>query len=84
MSSNKYTLDRFEGEYAVFLKHPDETENLLIHCTELHDHFTEGDIVQISIIDDKYKIEPLQEETTNQREKVQQLLDKLKNKNSRQ
>ena len=35
MSSNKYTLDRFEGDYAVFLKRPDETEQLLIHRNDI-------------------------------------------------
>lgn len=79
MNSNKYTLDRFEKDYAVFLKYPDETENLLIRCTELHDPIQEGDIVHISIIGDNYKIEPFKEETANQKEKVRQLLEKLKN-----
>lgn len=82
MNSNKYTLDRFEQDYAVFLKHPDETENLLISCTELQDPIQEGDIVHISIIGDHYKIELLKEETANQKEKVRQLLEKLKNNRS--
>ena len=82
MNSNKYTLDRFEQDYAVILKHPDETENLLISCTELQDPIQEGDIVHISIIGDHYKIELLKEETANQKERVRQLLEKLKNNRS--
>ena len=80
MNSNKYTLDRFEGDFAVFLKYPDETASLQIHRSDLNEKLNQGDIVRISLIDDRYQIEPLLEETTNQREKVQQLLNELKNK----
>ena len=79
MNSNKYTLDRFEGDYAVFLKYPNETESLLVPCSDLNDKVNQGDIVNILVKENTYKIEPLIEETTNQKEKVQQLLDKLKN-----
>lgn len=78
MNSNKYTLDRFEGDYAVFLKYPNETESLLVHKSELKDNVKEGDIVKISVIEDKYEIESLKEETTNQRDKISKLLDQLK------
>lgn len=78
MNSNKYTLDRFEGDYAIFLKYPDEIENLQIHCSDLKLQLNQGDIVNISVIDDKYVIEPLKKETTNQKEKVRQLLERLK------
>lgn len=78
MNSNKYTLDRFEGDYAVFLKYPNETESLLVHKSELKDNVKKGDIVKISVIEDKYEIESLKEETTNQRDKISKLLDQLK------
>ena len=78
MNLNKYTLDRFEGDYAVFLKTPNETEILQIHCSDIKVKLKQGDIVNISSIEDKYEIEPLVEETTNQKEKVRRLLEQLK------
>lgn len=80
MNSNKYTLDRFEGDYAVFLKYPNETESLLVRSSELNDKVKKGDIVNISVKEDKYKIEPLVEETMNQKERISQLLEQLKNR----
>ena len=79
MKLNKYTLDRFEGGFAVFLKYPSETESLLVPCSEMHDSLDEGDIVSISTLNGTYKIEQLENETTNQRDKVQSLLEQLKN-----
>ncbi|MER2078565.1 DUF3006 domain-containing protein [Psychrobacillus psychrotolerans] len=78
MNSNKYMLDRFEGDYAVFLKTPNETEILQILCSDIKVKLKQGDIVNISSIEDKYEIEPLVEETTNQKEKVRRLLEQLK------
>ncbi len=78
MNSNKYTLDRFEGDYAVFLKTPNETEIFQILCSDIKVKLKQGDIVNISSIEDKYEIEPLVEETTNQKEKVRRLLEQLK------
>lgn len=78
MNSNKYTLDRFEGDYAVFLKYPNETESLQIHSSDLKTKLNEGDIVNISVIEDKYEIEPLVEETTNQKKRINRLLEQLK------
>ena len=60
MSSNKYTLDRFEEDYAVFLKRPDETEQLLIPRNAIQVKVKEGDIVQIDGSGDSYKIEVLE------------------------
>lgn len=78
MNSNKYTLDRFEGDYAVFMKYPHETESLQIHSSDLKLKLNQGDIVSISVIDDKYEIEPIKEETMKQKEKVRKLLEQLK------
>lgn len=79
MNSNKYTLDRVEGELAVFLKYPNETERLHIPISELDEEVKEGDIVLISIENDTYKVERLVADTEKQREKVRGLLEKLKN-----
>ncbi|WP_144511867.1 DUF3006 domain-containing protein [Bacillus sp. FJAT-22090] len=81
MNSNKYTLDRYEGNSAVFLKYTDETDRLHIHRSEINEGLKEGDIVCISLVDGMYKIERLVEETQRQHEKIQGLLEKLKKQN---
>lgn len=81
MRSNKYTLDRFDGEYAVFLNHPNETERLLIARDKIKVPLEEGDIVSITVLGDTYKIEFHEKETTDQRDKIQSLLEQLKNGN---
>ncbi|ATP41795.1 hypothetical protein CSE16_18105 [Solibacillus sp. R5-41] len=78
MSYHKYTLDRFDGEYAVFLKRPDETEKLLIQRTEILVALQEGDIVRIQEDGEKYLIEVLQEEINAQKDRIQQLMKQLR------
>lgn len=80
MNYNKYTLDRFDGDYAIFLKHPDETEQLLIHHAEIPPELKEGDIVSIEDDGFDYTINLLQEETENQKQRVNNLLQQLRNK----
>lgn len=80
MNYNKYTLDRFDGEYAIFLKRSNETEQLLIHHTEIPSELKEGDIVSIQDDGFDYKIELLREETANQKQRVNNLLQQLRNK----
>ena len=66
MSSLKYTLDRYERDYAIFLKANDETVQKIIHRTEMGVQLAEGDIVLISegpVI----QITPLVEETAAQK-----------------
>ena len=79
MKSNKYTLDRFEGSYAVFLKRPDETEQLLIPRTAIQVTVKQGDIVQIDDSgDSSYKIEVLEAETKAAQERINDLLARLR------
>lgn len=78
MSSNKYTLDRFEGDYAVFLKRPDETEQLLIHRNDIQVSVKQGDIVQIDDDGESYKIEVLEAETKAAQDRVNDLLARLR------
>ena len=78
MSSNKYTLDRFEGDYAVFLKRPDETEQLLIHRNDIQVSVKQGDIVQIDDDGESYKIEVLEAETKAAQDRVNELLARLR------
>ena len=78
MSSNKYTLDRFEGDYAVFLKRPDETEQLLIHRNDIQVTVKQGDIVQINDDSESYKMEVLEAETKAAQERINDLLARLR------
>lgn len=82
MSSNKYTLDRFEGIYAIFLLRPYETNQLIIEKSELDASLREGDIVEITDTGYGYKIVKLSAETAATEQRVQGLLEKLRNKNN--
>ena len=81
MSSNKYTLDRFEGIYAIFLLRPYEINQLIIEKSELQVELREGDIVEITDTGYGYKVVKLSEETSATEERVQGLLKKLRNIN---
>ena len=79
VSYHKYTLDRFEGEYAVFLKRPAENEKLLIHRSDIRNTVKEGDIVQIQDTGVTYEIEVLHEETNAHKKNIMQLMQQLRN-----
>ncbi|MBD8036489.1 DUF3006 domain-containing protein [Solibacillus sp. A46] len=81
MNDNKYTLDRFEGDYAIFLKRTQETDQLLIQRDEISVEVKEGDIVEIQDDGFAYTIRLLPEETANQKQRVNNLLEQLRNKN---
>jgi len=76
----KYTLDRIEDGQYVFLEHPEEITELIIPIDKIPTKLSEGDIVNINIVDSEYKIDRLIDETANMKEKVSSLLKKLKNK----
>lgn len=73
----KYTLDRIEDNVYVFLLKEDESQQLLIPENEINITLKEGDIVYV---DGDGNIEVLEEETKITREKVNDLIEKLKNK----
>lgn len=75
----KYTLDRFEESFGVLLKYPNEEEQLLVPNKELEE-FREGDILSVTKNDDGYSFSLLNEETEKMRNKVNDLINKLKNK----
>ncbi|MEK4230681.1 DUF3006 domain-containing protein [Solibacillus sp. FSL H8-0538] len=79
MNSSKYTLDRFEGDYAIFLKRPEEQEPLLILRTAIQVPVKQGDIVHIQDDGKSYTIEVLQDETASQQERIQKLMQQLRN-----
>ncbi|WP_042476726.1 DUF3006 domain-containing protein [Bacillus ndiopicus] len=80
MSLNNYTLDRFEGDYAIFLKRPEETEQIIIHRNEYSEQLSEGDIVTISYQNGVYSIQRLNEETSAQEDKIKQMMRALRDK----
>lgn len=82
MSLSKYTLDRIEDGYAVFLKFPAEEEQLIISQSAMNTPVQVGDRVQIEEKDGIYHIEILQEETLQKRADLQSLMNRLRNKNN--
>ena len=80
MTKVKYTLDWIEDGQYVFLEHPTEENQFLIPSNEITGEISEGDIVLIGRSESGYEIETLIEETEITREKVNNLLEKLKNK----
>ena len=82
VSSNKYTLDRIEDGYAVFLKFPEEEEQLIISQSAMNKPVRVGDRVLIEEKDGIYYIEILQDETQQKRADIQSLMNRLRNKHN--
>ncbi|WP_409366877.1 DUF3006 domain-containing protein [Lysinibacillus sp. 38-6] len=80
MNSTKYTLDRIEDGFAVFLKYPEEIEQLILPITAIDQSLQAGDLVFIQEIDNTYQIDLLKEETEQKKAEVQSLMDKLRRK----
>lgn len=81
MSLTKYTLDRIEDGYAVFLKYPEEEEKIIILQSAMNKPVQVGDRVQIEETDGIYHIEILKEETEQKKAEIQSLMDRLRRKN---
>ncbi|MFJ7649347.1 DUF3006 domain-containing protein [Lysinibacillus sp. NPDC097279] len=81
MNSTKYTLDRIEDGYAIFLKYPEEVEQLILPINTVNQSLQAGDRVLIKEIDNTYHIDILKEETEQKKAEVQSLMDKLRRKN---
>lgn len=80
VSENMYTLDRIEDGYAVFLKQPEEKEQIILPITALDKSICEGDIVTIEEKDDVYHIEILLEQTMEQKNNVADILEQLRDR----
>jgi len=74
-------LDRIEDGFAVFLKYPDEIEQVILPITAIDQSLQAGDRVFIQEIDNTYHIDLLKEETEQKKAEVQSLMDKLRRKN---
>ncbi len=81
VSSTKYTLDRIEDGYAVFLKYPEEEEQMIILQSSMNKPVQVGDRVLMEEIDGIYHIEILKEETEQKKAEMQSLMDRLRRKN---
>lgn len=81
MNSTKYTLDRIEDGFAVFLKYPDEIEQVILPITAINQSLQAGDRVVIQEINNTYHIDLLKEETEQKKAEVQSLMEKLRRKN---
>lgn len=75
-------MDRIEDGYAVFLKFPEEEEQLIISQSAMNMPVQVGDRVQIEKKDGIYHIEILKEETQQKRADLQSLMNRLRNKNN--
>lgn len=82
VNTNKYTVDRFEGDLVVLLLKSDESQQKLIRKSQLNEEVNKGDIVEIEFDESgtllDFKI--LTEETKDMKSRVESLLTKLKNK----
>lgn len=83
MQSIKYVLDRYENDYGIFLKLPNETDQLLVHKTEMIGEAHEGDICTVQQQEGKFQIDVLADDTARAKATAQSLLDKLKQKGKR-
>jgi len=81
VSLTKYTLDRIEDGYAVFLKYPEEEEQIIILQSAMNKPVQVGDRVQIEETDGIYYIEILKEETEQKKAEIRSLMDRLRRKN---
>ena len=75
----KYTLDRFDEDFAVLLKYPTEDEQLLIPKENLQE-FVEGDILLVQQDGEAFSFVLLKEETDAMKSKVNDLINKLRTK----
>lgn len=82
MKSNKYTLDRYDEEFAVLVEKGNESHQELIERSKLESYAKEGDILDVEWnTDGSFKeASVLQEETDTRKQDVSDLIEKLKNK----
>lgn len=76
----RYTLDRLDDGFYVFLEKGNEEQQLLIPKEEVSIPLTAGDIVNIQQNETGYQISVLKEETADRKQQVMNLIEKLKNK----
>ncbi|GKW45866.1 MULTISPECIES: DUF3006 domain-containing protein [Planococcus] len=82
MKSNRYTIDRFDGDFAVLLSKEDETQQKLIERSKVENYANEGDIIDVQWNSDGSfkKASVLKLETERRKLEVENLIEKLKRK----
>ena len=76
----KYTLDRVENDLYVFVEKGYEDNQVEILKEFVPAGIIEGDIVEITIVDDIYTFTKMDTEKEIRKKDAQSLIDKLKNK----
>ncbi|ELK47222.1 DUF3006 domain-containing protein [Halobacillus sp. BAB-2008] len=81
-SDGKYTVDQFEGDYAVLLFRPDESIVVNVKKQELPPTVKEGDILHVSFNSQNAVTSAviLEDETKSARKTAEDLIKKLRNK----
>jgi len=83
VNSNKYTLDRYDDGFGVFLAYQSEQNQLLIRQDKITITINEGDIVEIHYSEESgYCFRFLEKETSDRKQTVSELIEKLKSKNA--
>lgn len=79
----KYTLDRFEGDFAVLLLREDESIQTDVPRHQLPDEVKEGDILDVEFgkQNEVVNVSILKDETKAARERTKALLQKILDKN---
>jgi len=82
VNCNKYTVDRFDEGLAILLLKSNENIQLKIPQEQLGSTVNEGDILEIELdeMERIIKFKILEVETKEMKEKVEELINKLKNK----
>lgn len=80
MDKKVYILDRYDEFFGVFLLRTDESQQILIPKKIINVSIQEGDIVEVLKTNEDYEITLLRSETEDAKDKVNSLLDKLRNK----
>lgn len=80
----KYTIDRFEDDFAVLLDRVNEEKQILVLKEQLPAGAKEGDILQLAWNEERNEVagaDILHEETDSAKQRAEDLLQKLLDKN---
>lgn len=81
----KYTVDRFEGDFAVLLLRENEEKQFDVKKENLPSEVKEGDILDIEYNSDGSikNVQILKQETNQAKKRAEDLIQKLVNKNKK-
>jgi hypothetical protein len=81
MKLGKYTIDQIENDQALLLWREDESVSYVKPVTIFPFGVNEGDIINVTKVENDLKFSLLKEETDKARKQAEDLLNKLINKN---